>query len=140
MYHILLPIDTDTELAVIQAETVANLPCATERVTATVVHVFGDETAAAETALVDLPAGRAAVDALEAGGVDTETVTTDGNAERQILRLAEELDVDMLVIGGHRRSLVESVVFGSLSQALAIDADRPVTIAGHTGTRGRRIE
>jgi nucleotide-binding universal stress UspA family protein len=140
MYHVLLPIDTDEDLAVTQAETVTDLPCAAEQITVTVVHVFDDETTATETDLVGLPAGRATVDALEAAGVAVDTVTTDGDPERQILRLSEDLDVDMIVIGGHRRSLIESVVFGSLSQELAIDTDRPVTIAGRGRQRGERIE
>lgn len=140
MYHVLLPVDTDEALAVTQAEMVAGLPCAAEQITATVVHVFEDEARAAETELAELAAGQAAVDALAAGDVDVDTATTGGDPERRILRLAADLDVDMIVIGGHRRSLVESIVFGSVSRELAIDADRPVAIAGRGEHRGRQIE
>jgi len=44
----------------------------------------------------------------------------------EILRVAEEVSADMIVIGLRRRSLVGKLFLGSTSQQIIIDADCPV--------------
>jgi nucleotide-binding universal stress UspA family protein len=65
---------------------------------------------------------------LEARGIPHDVrqpVQVDVPAE-EILRVAEEVSADMIVIGLRRRSLVGKLFLGSTSQQILIDADCPV--------------
>jgi nucleotide-binding universal stress UspA family protein len=60
--------------------------------------------------------------------IDAETVVTSGRPARRILEVAEERDVDHVVMGSHGRSGVGRVVFGSVAETVTRRADVPVTI------------
>lgn len=49
-----------------------------------------------------------------------------------ILAAADEIDADQIIVGGRKRSPLGSVLFGSISQAVILDARRPVTVTGDT--------
>ncbi|MFW6002876.1 MAG: universal stress protein [Halanaeroarchaeum sp.] len=79
---------------------------------------------------------RAGADALESGrerltdaGVANETMQRDGNPEREILAVADEIDADLLVLGSHGKSPREKVVgLGSVSESVVTNAERPVMV------------
>jgi nucleotide-binding universal stress UspA family protein len=52
-----------------------------------------------------------------------------GSPTEEILSLARERDARYLVIGGKKRSPVGKAVFGSVTQSVLLDADRPVVTA-----------
>jgi nucleotide-binding universal stress UspA family protein len=71
-----------------------------------------------------------AQDSLRTSGVRVETATRWGDPAEQILQAADEIDADMIVLGGRKRSPLGSLLFGSVSQAVTLDATRPVVITG----------
>lgn len=49
-----------------------------------------------------------------------------GEPVAEIVDLADELDASYVVVGGRRRTPVGKAVFGSVTQAVLLNADRPV--------------
>lgn len=130
MYRVLLPLDTSESRTAAQVDAVTSLPGADGGVEATLLHVFGDRETAESTSVGQLPTGSMAQDSLRTSGIRVETATRFGDPAEQILRTADELDVDMIVLGGRKRSPLGSLLFGSVSQAVTLDATRPVVITG----------
>lgn len=77
---------------------------------------------AAEEAVAEL-AGRA-----DADGVALEVRQTphSGEIAEEVLRVAQEVDASVIVIGLRRRSAVGKLLMGSSAQRILLDADRPV--------------
>lgn len=62
-------------------------------------------------------------------GVTIETALREGNPEREILAVADELDVDLVVMGSHGKSPREKVQgLGSVSEGVVTAAERPVLV------------
>ena len=66
----------------------------------------------------------------EEAGVDCVPVVEDGAPDDVILKYVDEHDVDLVVIGGRKRSAAGKLLFGSVTQSVALHADVPVTIVG----------
>lgn len=130
MYSVLLPVDTAESRASAQAATVIDLPNAAERVEATLLHVFDDADRAEETSPLQTRAGKLAHDQLQDAGVSVEAMARHGDPAAEILAAAEEVDADMILMGGRKRSPLGSVLFGSVSQEVTLDATRPVVVTG----------
>ncbi|WP_254271628.1 universal stress protein [Haloarcula marina] len=130
MYRVLLPVDHSESRARAQVDATAALPHASDEVEAIVLHVFDDEETAEKTTVQQTPAGKQTVELLRAEGVHFETETGHGDPERQITNHAEEHDVDMIILGGRKRSPLGALVFGSVSQAVILDSERPVAVTG----------
>ena len=142
MYRILAPVDEDEDRARRQAEFIATLP-STEDVTVNLLYVFGRGSG-------DLPrewqpfksamrvgSVRAAQEILEDHGVEIEVMDMGvGGGERdvaqEILMEAEDLDVDLVVLGGRKQSPVGKVIFGSVTQSVLLGSERPVVVTGGT--------
>lgn len=54
---------------------------------------------------------------------------------RQILRLARDIDADMIVVGSRGLGPVKGAVLGSTSRGVLARADRPVMVVRETGAR-----
>lgn len=157
MYTVLVPFDTDEERAVAQGEMVLRLPDVAGSVEVTLLHVVdesgglsiggvasGDDVGAAGATTVEREAGAGPSDVLEipAGGRLHEmltdvgvTVTTErrtGDPAEMILEVAKEIAADQIVLGGRKRSPLGTLLFGSVTQAVILDADRPVMVTGDT--------
>jgi nucleotide-binding universal stress UspA family protein len=65
-----------------------------------------------------------------------ETVVREGGASRQILRLADERQADLIVVGVHGRNALDLAVFGSSSKEIVTQAHCPVLVV----PAGRRRE
>lgn len=130
MYNVVLPVDASEERASAQANATTELPHAEDSVTATVLRVFDDEETADKTSVVQTPAGKVLVEELEEAGVDIETETRHGDPEVQIVNVAEERDADMIILGGRKRSPLGALVFGSVTQSVILDSERPVAVTG----------
>ncbi|QLK27733.1 universal stress protein [Natrinema zhouii] len=136
MYRVLMPVDTNEDRALAQAEYVASLPDAAESVEASVLFVFTEDSD-------DLPKGfetfksasrigsvRRAQEALEEAGVEVTILEDSGDTEADILAEAEASDVDSIVLGGRKRSPVGKAIFGSTTQGVILGSDRPVVVTG----------
>ena len=130
MYHVLMPIDSSEPRGTVQAETVEALPNASEAVTVTLLYAFDDEDREAETAPRQIPGGRVAYDRLQEARIPVEQVSRVGDPATTILEVAKETDADHIVLGGRKRSPARSLLFGSVTQAVLLDADRPVSVTG----------
>jgi nucleotide-binding universal stress UspA family protein len=130
MYHVLVPLDGSEARAAAQAEMVTSLPGAGESVQATLLRVFDDRQTAESTSVGQLTAGQVAEDALLEAGVAVESRTTHGDPAEEILRTADDVDANLVVLGGRKRSPLGSLLFGSVSQEVTLDASRPVVVTG----------
>lgn len=139
MYHVLVPIDSDEDRAMGQAEAILQLPAAADEVTVTLLHVFDDENVAENTSPTQISAGRAVQDRLHDHGIGVKTMSTSGKPATAILDAAEEIGADAIVLGGRKRSPLGSLLFGSVSQAVMLDSTIPVTITGSIETQEQQI-
>jgi nucleotide-binding universal stress UspA family protein len=60
------------------------------------------------------------------GTSDAATVGLIGNAADEIVRYSDEHDARYVVLGGRRRSPVHKAIFGSVTQSVLLNAERPV--------------
>lgn len=72
------------------------------------------------------------VDRDETAGLDQSDVANHSSVAEAILAAASEIDADQIIVGGRKRSPLGSVLFGSITQQVILDADRPVTVTGDT--------
>jgi nucleotide-binding universal stress UspA family protein len=59
-------------------------------------------------------------------GLSVETVLVEGNASREILRVAEEQHCDLIVLGTHGRTGLSRVLLGSVAEDVSRHATLPV--------------
>jgi nucleotide-binding universal stress UspA family protein len=130
MYDVLMPIDSSERRGAAQAAAVEALPNADESVRVTLLYVFEDGDRERETSPRQVPGGRVAHDRLQEAGIAVEQVSRTGDPAAEILAVAEEVDADGIVLGGRKRSPARSLLFGSVTQAVLLDADRPVSVTG----------
>lgn len=127
MYEVLLAIDDSEERALAQAEAVADLP-GRDEVRAVLFHDFTDNPTGAS--VTQIGAVRRAADALEDAGVEVAYEESSGDPSETILETARDRDVDCICIAGRKRTPAGKVLFGSVTQAVILGADRPVLVAG----------
>lgn len=136
MYDVLMPVDTGERRARAQARFVSGLPNASNDVAVMILFVFSGE---ADELPDDfqryksadrIAAVRRAREQLEAGGIAVTTTDRSGTPAEVILKEIAETDPDVVVLGGRKRSAVETVLFGSVAQEVILDTDRPVVVTG----------
>jgi len=126
MYEVVIAVDRNEDRAVAVAEAVAGLPAAAESVHATILHDFTDNPQGASVGQV--AAVRRATDILDAAGIDTTLAESSGDPGREIVELADELDADLICIGGRKRSPAGKALFGSVTQDVFLGTQRPVLL------------
>lgn len=62
----------------------------------------------------------------EGVGLDLRQNTHSGEVADEVLRVAQEVDASVIVIGLRKRSPVGKLLMGSSAQRILLDADRPV--------------
>ncbi len=67
--------------------------------------------------------------ALQAQGMETETVILQGQASARLLELAEERQVDLLALGGTRKGTLQAFFVGSVARAALTSAKQSLLIA-----------
>jgi nucleotide-binding universal stress UspA family protein len=122
MTHVLLAIDDDEDRARRQAQEIVDLDLAS--VSVTILHVFTDNTEGAS--MGQFAPARRADELLSAAEIETTLVETSGEPGHEVLREADGLDVDLIAVAGRKRSPAGKAVFGSVSQAVMLDAEVPV--------------
>lgn len=144
MFHVLIPVDEDSERAAKQVDTLLSLPGDADELAVTVLHVLEEiETTPDEagTTLIDdlneslteLREPPSSIDVverrLEAAGIDSQRREMVGDPADGIQHIAQEDDVDAIVLGARKRSPVGKAVFGSVSQNVILGVDRMVIVA-----------
>lgn len=127
MYRVLLPIDESDERATAQAQAVASLPGG-EDVVVTLLHVYDGVDESGVPDVLELSAAKAACEILDEYAIEGERAFGDPGEE--IVRMADKIGADVIVLGGRKRSKLGSLLFGSVSQAVTLHANRPVMITG----------
>lgn len=127
MNDVVLAIDQNVERATTKAETVIDL-FDVDDVRAYLLHDFVDNPEGASVTQVE--AVKRAQELLEAAGVPVELREGSGEPAESIITTAEELDADAICVGGRNRSPAGKVLFGSVSQSVVLNTERPVLICG----------
>jgi nucleotide-binding universal stress UspA family protein len=128
MYHVVIGVDDNEERAEACARAIVDLPGDASEKRATVIHSFTDNPSGASAS--QLASVRHATDLLEAQGIDVEVTESSGDPADQLLDAAEEADADLIVVSGRNRSATGKALFGSVTQSVILNAERPVMVAG----------
>jgi nucleotide-binding universal stress UspA family protein len=124
MTDILLAVDDDEGRARAQAERIAGLDWDRDAVEVRVLHVFTDNVEGATVSQVG--SAREARDLLEEAGFEVSLDETSGDPATRIVEYAEGADADLICVAGRKRSPAGKAVFGSVSQSVMLDTERPV--------------
>lgn len=136
MYRILMPTDLDEDRARTQARFIAGLPAASESIEVLVQFVFHGEGRQApeeikpQASAHRVASVRRATEILDEHDVEYSVIEGSGNTAEDIIKKADAEDVDLIVLGGRRRRPTGKILFGSVSQEVLLNTDRPVTVTG----------
>jgi nucleotide-binding universal stress UspA family protein len=73
---------------------------------------------------------RRARDFLEDEAVSVQVRDDSGDTTQDIIRVADDVDADAIVLGGRKRSPAGKAIFGSTTQSVILNTDRPVVVTG----------
>ena len=73
------------------------------------------------------------------GGSVAASHYKEGDPQREVIRLGEELDAGLIIMGGHRRSWLERIFGAGFSEKVCRRANRPVLVVGGRGLRGSSV-
>ena len=127
MYHVVIGVDDNEERAMACAKAVADLPGGAAETRVTVIHSFTDNPSGASAP--QLASVRDVTDFLEEQGIDVEVTESSGDPADQLLEAAQEGDADLIVVAGRKRSPTGKALFGSVTQSVILNAERPVMVA-----------
>ena len=136
MYRVLMPVDVDEDRAITQAQYVTSLPNASESVEVIVLFIFQGEDGELPGELKRFKSAsrvgsvRKTTSFLEDNGIEYTVIEESGDTVQDILDEADRFDVDAIVLGGRKRSSVGKVIFGSVTQSVILETDRPVVVTG----------
>ena len=130
MKNVLLGIDQSVERSVTLAETVLDL-FDTGNVQVYLLHDFVDNPEGASVTQVD--SVKRAEELFEEAGVDTELREGSGDPAQSIIETAEDLDADAICVAGRKRSPAGKMLFGSVTQKVILNSERPVLTCSTSG-------
>lgn len=127
MYHVLIAVDEDESQAIRQAKAVSELP-GQDEIGVTAYHCFDHENPSGASA-TQVAGVKRVQEHFEESGIEVNVEESSGDSATEIIKAAEELDVDAICVGGRRRSPAGKALFGSVSQAVLLNAETTVIFA-----------
>lgn len=140
MYRLLVAVADDEPRRDRLVDAITSRPCAAENLAIVIANVDegvdvpadGEGGVVDEEALFDADAIPAVVReiavALEEADIEVTVRRAFGYPAKEILGMAEDVGADEILLGGRRRSPTGKALFGSVTQTVILDADRPVTV------------
>jgi len=139
MFEVLLPVDENVNRGLAAGEAVSSLPCAAEEIHATILNIEKEiDVTGGEGGHVDsedwydeseIPQAVVETrDYLKEADIETDVRREHTDPAEGIVEVAQELDVDRIVMSGRNRTPVGKVLFGSVTQSVLLEAGRPVTV------------
>ena len=138
MYRVLVPVGESESRARQAAEIVVDLTSAGDDVEAVILNVFEEFEVPGEGESInsedlydetEFPASvGVAEERLRSAGVPVSKRREHGDPTEEILAVAREIDADNIAMSGRKRSPTGKVLFGSVTQSVMLEADRPVTV------------
>jgi nucleotide-binding universal stress UspA family protein len=126
MFTFVVGIDTDQSRAKAQAEAITSMPLDTEEVQVVLVHSFSENPEGGT--IEQVKPVRVARKRLEEAGIEVIPEGYGGKPAQAILKVAEEWDADQIVLAGRKRTPTGKVLFGSVTQSVILDTERPVLV------------
>lgn len=130
MYHVVLGVDDDEEHARQCVEEIVKLPGEGSEKHVTLIHSFTDNPSGASA--TQIASIREAGDRLEAAGIEYDVEESSGDPAEAIIDTADDVNADLVVIGGRKRSPAGKALFGSVTQTVILNAGRSVLVTGVT--------
>jgi nucleotide-binding universal stress UspA family protein len=146
MYRVLMAVDENEQQASDLATTVERLAGEINDLEVLVLHVFRDVDLPSQVVVYEplgdfqeehhqqreIPAAVTNVaDRLTERGIDAEIrIERSENPATTINSIAVDHNVDNILIGGRKQSPIGKVLFGSTTQAVLLNSNIPVTVAG----------
>lgn len=131
MYQVLMAVDQNEARARGCAQAVVELPGG-KNIHVTLVHSFTDNPEGASAGQVE--SVRIARDRLQAAGISVDVDETSGAPEEVLPRVATDVDADVIVLAGRKRSPAGKALFGSVTQSLILNSDRSILVASASAT------
>lgn len=128
MYRILLAVDENEDRAKACARAVTNLPGEGDEKQVRILHSFTENPAGASA--VQVESVRVARDHLDEHDIDYEIDESSGDPADIVLETAEDMDADVIVLAGRKRSPAGKAIFGSVTQEVILNSTRNVLVAG----------
>lgn len=125
MNTVVLGIDQNIDRAMAQVETILDL-FDIENTEVYLLHDFEDNPEGASVTQVD--AVKRAREDLEDAGVTVELREGSGDPAESIIETAEHLEADAICVAGRERSPAGKMLFGSVSQSVVLNTERPVLV------------
>lgn len=126
MFTFVSGIDTDETRALAQAEAIAKMPLEADSAKVVLLHSFEEKTKGGTVEQVK--SVRIARNRLDETGIEVEVEGYGGNPAKAILNVADEHDADQIVLAGRKRTPTGKVLFGSVTQSVILDTERPVLV------------
>jgi nucleotide-binding universal stress UspA family protein len=127
MYHVIVAIDDDVERSLDQLRAVADLPRDAADLKVTLVYAFSFKNP--DDSIEDLQSTKKAIEFLEEQGIEYNLEEDQAEPAELVLETAETLESDLICVGGRKQTPTGKVLFGSVSQQIILNADRPVLVA-----------
>lgn len=130
MVRLLLALDDNLSQAEAQIAAIEDVVETADGAEAFILHVFDENPEGGSVHQIE--AVRETKDRLEAAGVTVELLESSGDPAGEILKHAEEHNVDQICVGGRKRSPAGKALFGSVTQDVILGTHRPVLVCGST--------
>lgn len=126
MFTFVVGIDSDESRAKAQAEAITSMPLETDEVQVILVHSFSDNPEGGT--IEQVKPVRVARERLEEGDIEVIPEGYGGDPAQAILNVADEWDAEQIVLAGRKRTPTGKVLFGSVTQSVILDTERPVLV------------